>query len=61
MFTLPRIAPVALLLLTFVSFSAAQTTQKETTAPAKTAAPAKSNEPKSAALTEEDRKQRRDA
>ena len=68
MFTLPRIAPVAFVLLAFVSSSVSQTTQKETTAPAKTAAPAKSdvpksgeaksNEPKSAALTEEERKQR---
>ena len=63
MFRLPRIAPVALSVLTFVSPSVAQTSQKEANAPAKVAtpanaAPAKSAESKSAALTEEERKQR---
>ena len=63
MFRLPRVAPVALSLLTFVSPSVAQTSQKEANAPAKVAtpanaAPAKSAESKSAALTEEERKQR---
>jgi hypothetical protein len=63
MFRLPRIAPVALFLLTIVSLSVAQTTEKSSTTPAKTVAPAetakpKSNEQKSAALTEEERKQR---
>ena len=63
MFRLPRIAPVALSVVTFVSPSVAQTSQKEANAPAKVAtpanaAPAKSAESKSAALTEEERKQR---
>jgi hypothetical protein len=69
MFTLLRIAPVALFLLTFASFSVAQTTPKDMNAPAKAVAPtnaaapakpgeAKSNEPKSRALAEEERKQR---
>jgi hypothetical protein len=52
MFTLPRIAPVALLLLTPVSLPVAQTADKSS-APA-----AKSATPKSAALTEEERKLR---
>lgn len=63
MFRLPRIAPVALFLLTIGSLSVAQTTEKSSATPAKTVAPAetakpKANEQKSAALTEEERKQR---
>lgn len=53
MFRLPRIAPVALFLLAFLSLTAAQTAEKQPSAPAKPAA-SKSSEPKSAALTAEE-------
>jgi hypothetical protein len=69
MFSLPRIAPVALFLLTTVSLSVAQTADKNSGSPAKSATPEKTvapgkpdgtrpREPKSAALTEEERKLR---
>src|SRR5688572_28502845 len=69
MFRLPRIAPVALFLLTPVSLAPAQTTDKTSTppttsaTPVKTSAPPKPGEPKagaaqSAELTEEERKLR---
>ena len=58
MVSLLRIAPIALLVLTSVSPSVAQSTDKSTAPPAKTAAPAKSGEAKPAGLTEEERKQR---
>lgn len=52
MFPLPRIAPVALFLLASATLTAAQTTEKPQVAPAKSA------QPKSAALTEEERRER---
>lgn len=52
MFSLLRIAPVALFLLASSGLSAAQTTEKPQVAPAKPA------QPKSAALTEEERRER---
>lgn len=68
MLSLPRIAPVALFLLASVTLSVAQT-EKRSEAPAKNSTPknsaepqpgeAKSAGPKSAALTEEELKQRR--
>ena len=58
MLPLPPIAPVALVLLVSVSSTFAQTTEKQPEAVAKPAAPAKAVEPKTAGLTDEERKQR---
>lgn len=52
MFSLPRIAPVALFLLASATLTTAQTTEKPQVVPAKSA------QPKSAALTEEERRER---